>query len=429
MANTTSAGYVVNLMSNDAQRLEDFAVVGHFLWAGPFTLIIVTFFIYLEIGWACLGSAMGILLIVPLQILFSAKFKTLRKETLKFKDSKSKTLSDTLFGITVVKFYGWEPVFLSRILDIRAFELKWIWLSNLLKSINLSMYYSSQIFINAITFTTFYLMGGELTPSKVFSVFMYIEIIRSPMTIHFSHAIQYFSECHVSLERIEAFLHMPSTSKIKDSKIIQMNNVDQSVIIKINSATFSWIKDQPTLKTDLTPLLSQSSLPVISKNLENISLSIKKGDLVGLIGSVGSGKTMLLYALLGDLEKTKGEMYIGCDKISYSSQVPWIVAGSIKSNILFGQLFDQNRFQKVLEVSMLEKDLEGFSDGVDTLVGEKGVTLSGGQRARLSLARALYYDAELYLLDDPLSALDPSTAQNVFKRAIKGYLRSKVVKN
>jgi ATP-binding cassette subfamily C (CFTR/MRP) protein 4 len=228
------------------------------------------------------------------------------------------------------------------------------------------------------------------------------------MSSNFSKGIQLGSECLVSVARIEKFLSTESTSNRHNEEkemsfLASLNEPD--IIVSIVNGTFSW-------KTD--PILT------------DINFTLKKKELVAICGPVGSGKTSIINVLLRDLIILKGEFAMATKKIAYVSQSAWILSGSIRENILFGQTYNAAKFKRVIDACCLETDFALFPNGENTILGERGVTLSGGQRARVSLARAIYYDADLYLLDDPLSAVDTKVGRQLFENCIKKSLANKV---
>ncbi len=160
--------------------------------------------------------------------------------------------------------------------------------------------------------------------------------------------------------------------------------------------------------------------------MSNISFDVKPGELTVIIGSVGSGKTSVLMSIIKELPIVSGEIKIS-GKISYASQESWIFGGTVKENILFGSYFDEKKYKQVIHVAALEEDIKQLPFGDNTIVGERGVALSGGQRARVNLARALYSNSDCYLLDDPLSAVDSAVAKHIFEKCIKGYLKRNCV--
>jgi ATP-binding cassette subfamily C (CFTR/MRP) protein 4 len=258
---------------------------------------------------------------------------------------------------------------------------------------------------------TYYYIGGVLAPSKVFSVFTYVTMIKLPLTNFVPKVLQFVSECLISVKRIEEFLNTENNSEKRDEMkdLAFLNNQnDTDLIAAIVDGSFAW-------KTD----------PVLS----DINLNLKKRELVAICGPVGAGKSSLLNVLLHDLSLIGGEFAMSTSKIAYVSQSAWILSGTIKENILFGQPYNESKFKSVVKTCSLEADFKLFPNAENTILGERGVTLSGGQRARVSLARAIYYDADLYLLDDPLSAVDTKVGRQLFENCIKKTLANKVIIN
>ena len=178
--------------------------------------------------------------------------------------------------------------------------------------------------------------------------------------------------------------------------------------VVLNSVSGKWNSDE----TEMT--------------LDSVTLSATSGKLIAIIGSVGAGKSSIIQAILGEFPTSKGNISIN-GKISYSSQEAWVFSGSVKDNILFGAEFDKKRYWKVIEACALTHDLNQWEFGDKTLVGERGVSLSGGQKARVNLARAIYREADTYLLDDPLSAVDVHVGRHLFNNCIRGYLKNRAV--
>lgn len=185
--------------------------------------------------------------------------------------------------------------------------------------------------------------------------------------------------------------------------------------VEAHEIAAAWIADDLYERNEETTL-----------SLSGINFTVKPGELLVIIGRVGSGKSSILMALMGELPIVSGDLTL-YGRISYASQEPWIFAGTVEENILFGAEYDEKRFNEVIQVCALHKDIELFPLGRDTLVGERGISLSGGQKARVNLARALYFDADVYLLDDPLSAVDASVAKHIFEQCIKEFLKTKTV--
>ena len=219
-------------------------------------------------------------------------------------------------------------------------------------------------------------------------------------------SFQFVSECAVSLDRLQEFFSLPEAEIVTSDQNLSGSSETACVF---KNVSLSWKNDtgKPTL--------------------QNITMSIKKGELILICGSVGAGKSSFLHAILGDMFLIEGKLSLFEKKIAYVPQTPWILSGSIKDNILFGQPYDDERFKKAIHAACLEKDFQSFPKGASTFIGERGITLSGGQRARISLARAVYSDAEIFLLDDPLSAVDTKVGRFLFEQCISSSLKGKTI--
>ncbi|KAI8894568.1 P-loop containing nucleoside triphosphate hydrolase protein [Globomyces pollinis-pini] len=418
IANTASTGQIVNLLSNDVQRFEDCACFTHYIWAAPAQVLLVAYFMYLQIGWSCLSPIISLIVLLPLQTWFSKLFGKLRRLTVNFRDERIKYVSDMLAGIMVVKLYAWEQPFMKAIDKFRNSEMEFIWKSGILKALNDAISFSSNGLILLATFGSYKYFDGTLSPSVIFSIIAYFQIIRIQVSVFFPRSLQFLSETMVSIERIEEFMKFPEVGDDYDENagyLLRKELNTDDIVIAMKDASFSW------------NARSEDLISIENNVLSKINLIVKEKELVAICGPVGSGKTSLLHAILGDVNKTGGQLYVGSKKIAFVSQSPWILSGTIKSNILFGAPFDKERFEQVIEVCALTRDLTLFPNGVDTILGERGVTLSGGQRARLALARAAYYDADTYMMDDPLSAVDTKVCRHLFEKCILEFLASKTV--
>lgn len=245
-------------------------------------------------------------------------------------------------------------------------------------------------------------LGNAITAEKAFVVLGYYHTLRSTLTIYIPLGISQLAELRSSLVRIkQVIMEEETTSEYPALQVINKSRYDFCVLV--NKATV--IIDDKTI-------------------LDNITIEAEKG-LVAITGSVGCGKSALLGLLLKDLTPTKGTVDIQ-GSVSYASQEPWLFPGSIKQNILFGQPYNKERYKKVLDVCCLRADLDLLPNGDLTIAGDRGLNLSRGQQARINLARAVYRDCNIYLLDDCLSALDAHVSQQVFDDCIKGLLKDKL---
>ncbi|KAJ3351226.1 Multidrug resistance-associated protein 4 [Entophlyctis luteolus] len=415
-SHTSSTGLIVNLVSNDVQRFEDAAPFAHFIWLGPLEVVLMTYFMYTQIGFASFAAVGALLALIPIQGYFARVFARLRKRTVSLRDERIKNISDSLAGMLVVKLYAWEEAFEKTINGVRDTELWNIRKASFMRASNEALFFASGSLIEIFAFITFWLIGGVFTPAKIFTSIAYMSSIKLSMTNFFPKALQFLSESRVSMDRIQNFLALPDIHSHRESERAQeiLRRVPADADIIIENGSFGWEANDDE---------SQRAVPI----LRDINVHIKIGELVAVVGPVGSGKSSILSAILGEMtaQGTKSGIAVRSKSIAYCSQTPYILSGTIRDNITFGKQYDEKRFTEVVCACAMDRDLEMFQNSDLTVIGERGVTLSGGQRARLALARAVYSDADIYLLDDPLSAVDTKVGRHLFEECISHFLRSK----
>ena len=310
-----------------------------------------------------------------------------------------------------------------KILNFRR-EIAKISQACLLKAINLATFFIGSRIILFACFVTYVLLGNKLSADTVFVTMAFFNSLRHTLTKHLPRSFGATAESVVSCKRIQKFLLLGekrSLNKVKkELSFIRFNvnndvdtNENKEIGVFVNNIVARWTKEiqEPTL--------------------ENITAYVKSGELLGVVGSVGSGKvrkiilksillfsvlqSSLLMSILNELPLESGSIQVN-GKVSFASQEAWTFNGSVQDNILFGTEYHQTRYNQVVKECALDRDLALFPYGDKTLVGERGVSLSGGQKARITLARALYRDADIYLLDDPLSAVDTAVAKHIFQK-------------
>lgn len=262
-------------------------------------------------------------------------------------------------------------------------------------------------------------MGEKITAQKVFVVTCCFNVLKYTMTDFFPYGLAQVAEASVSVRRIQKFLLYEETKLVSD---YYLNSEIQAIENGGDKIKHTLEEKGVTLKNVTAKWTNEST----DNTLTNITLEVPFGKLLAVIGPVGSGKSSLLNVILKELPITEGTLYVD-GSISYAAQEPWLFAGSIRQNILFGAPMDKIHYQQVIEVCCLQRDLSLFPYGDKTIVGERGISLSGGQRARVNLARAVYKQANIYLLDDPLSAVDAHVGRQLFDNCINGFLKSKTV--
>uniref|UniRef100_A0A8D0YX13 Cystic fibrosis transmembrane conductance regulator n=1 Tax=Sus scrofa TaxID=9823 RepID=A0A8D0YX13_PIG len=395
----TTTGQIVNLLSNDVNKFDQVTVFLHFLWAGPLQALIVTALLWMEIGISCLAGMAVLIILLPLQSCLGKLFSSLRSKTAAYTDVRIRTMNEVITGIRIIKMYAWEKSFADLIARLRRKEISKILRSSYLRGMNLASFFVASKIIVFITFTTYVLLGNVITARRVFVAVTLYAAVRLTVTLFFPSAVEKVSEAIVSIRRIKDFLLL--------DEIPQCNSQlppDGKTIVHVQDFTAFWEKASET------------------PTLQGLSFTVRPGELLAVVGPVGSS---LLSAVLGELRPSQGLVTVR-GRIAYVSQQPWVFSGTVRSNILFGKTYEKERYEKVIKACALRKDLQLLEDGDLTVIGDRGTTLSGGQKARISLARAVYQDADIYLLDDPLSAVDAEVSRHLFELCICQALHEKI---
>ena len=404
-----STGDIVNLMSVDTQRLQDLIQNLQLIWSGPFQIILCLVSLYSLLGNAMWVGVFILVITVPLNTTVFKHQKNLQKSQMKVKDERTGLISEMLNNIKSLKLYAWENPYKEKLTYVRnEKELKNLKKIGAFQALNQFIFNSAPFLVSCSTFGSFIILYKDqpLTTDLVFTALALFNLLGFPlMTLPWT--IGNIIESQVALDRLTKFL---ISDEIEDDVVNRYPPVERNgdIAVKIDNADFLWSR-QP-YKTALV----------------DIDYSAKKGELSCILGKVGSGKSALIQALLGGLHRTKGNASVA-GTVAYVPQTAWIMNGTIKDNILFGCKYDEEFYQKTLSACALLSDLEILTDGDATQVGEKGISLSGGQKARLSLARAVYSRADIYLMDDVLSAVDEHVGKHISKNVLgpNGLLKSK----
>ncbi|NXK54352.1 MRP7 protein, partial [Chauna torquata] len=411
-----TVGEIVNFMSTDTSRLVNFCLSFHEVWSLPFQFAITLYLLYQQVGVAFLGGLALALLLVPINKVIANRIMMSNKEMLKHKDTRVKLMTEFLSGIRVIKFYAWEKHFSIRINACRAKELQKLRAIKYLDAVCVYLWAALPVVVSIVIFITYVLLGHQLTATKVFTALALVGMLILPLN-SFPWVLNGTLEAKVSLDRIQRFLELVDQDLEAYYALGSPSRTASAV--EMRGASFSWapVKDEST-----SQCLSTGTLQL---HIEN--LSVRKGILLGVVGKVGSGKSSLLAAITGELIKQGGQVYV-CDLeqgFGLATQEPWIQFTTVRENILFGREYDARLYEEVVEACALSEDLNILPAGDQTEVGENGVTLSGGQKARIALARAVYQEKELYLLDDPLASVDADVANHLMQKCILGVLQHK----
>ncbi|XP_049611466.1 ATP-binding cassette sub-family C member 4 [Syngnathus scovelli] len=399
----TTTGQIVNLLSNDVNKFDEVTIFLHFLWVGPLQAATVVGLLWQEIGPSCLAGMVVLMFLMPMQTLFGRLFSKFRSKTAILTDSRIRIMNEVVSGMRIIKMYAWEKPFAALVSDVRRKEIHQIMMSSYLRGLNMASFFCASKIIVFITFTLYVLLGNKISASRVFVTVSLYTAVRLTVTLFFPNAIEKLYESSVSIQRIQEFLLLDEMTKTSTPLPLAEK---QDSAIEIQDLMCYWDKslDAPCL--------------------QNVTLSLTGKQLLAVIGPVGAGKSSLLSSILGELPAEKGAMKVK-GQLTYAAQQPWVYPGTIRSNILFGKDMDLRLYEKVLKACALKRDLELLPDGDLTLIGDRGATLSGGQKARVNLARAVYQDADIYLLDDPLSAVDAEVGRHLFEQCICGLLKNK----
>ncbi|RZB61499.1 ABC transporter C family member 10-like [Glycine soja] len=402
---THAGGEIMNYVTVDAYRIGEFPYWFHQSWTTSLQICIALLILFNAIGVATIAS----LVVIVLTVLCNAPLAKLQhkfqSELMVAQDERLKASTEALTNMKVLKLYAWETHFKNAIERLRNLELKLLSSVQLRKAYNIFLFWTSPILVSAASFGTCYFLNIPLRANNLFTFVATIRLVQEPITA-IPDVIGVVIQAKVAFARIVKFLEAPELQ----SENFRNRNFDESnkSPISIKSADFSWEGNA-----------SKSTL-------RNINLEIRHGQKLAICGEVGSGKSTLLATILGEVPMIKGTIEV-YGKFAYVSQTAWIQTGTIQENILFGSDLDAHRYQETLRRSSLLKDLELFPHGDLTEIGERGVNLSGGQKQRIQLARALYQNADVYLLDDPFSAVDAHTATNLFNEYIMDGLKEKTV--
>uniref|UniRef100_A0A668AQY3 ABC-type glutathione-S-conjugate transporter n=1 Tax=Myripristis murdjan TaxID=586833 RepID=A0A668AQY3_9TELE len=400
-----TVGEIVNLVSADTQKLMDSVVYINAVWVAPIEISLCLYFLWQRLGPSALPGIATVILIFPLNGFIAKMRSKLQEVQLKLMDGRIKLMNEILNGIKILKFYAWEVAFLNRVEDLRGRELNALKKSQILYSISLASFNSSSFLIAFAMFGVYVLIDDKniLDAQKVFVSMALINILKTPLS-QLPFAMSTTMQAMVSLKRLGKFL---CQDELKPENVERIPYSTDGDAVVIEGGTFSWSKDGPPC-------------------LRRINVTVKKGSLVAVVGHVGSGKSSLLSAMLGETERKNGHITIE-GSVAYVPQQAWIQNATLKDNIVFGQERKESWYMRVVEACALLPDLEILPAGDSTEIGEKGLNLSGGQKQRVSLARAVYRNADVYLLDDPLSAVDAHVGQHIFDRVIgpKGLLKDK----
>lgn len=430
-----SNGRIITLMSVDADRINTASGMFHLVWTAPISIIITLIVLLVNIGYSALSGYALLVIGIPLLTFAIRMLVQRRKRINKLTDQRVSLTQEILQGVRFVKFFGWEKSFLERLKEIRKHEIHSIQIllaiRNAIQCVSMSM----PIFASMLSFITYSLSKHSLTPAPVFSSLALFNSLRMPLNL-LPLVIGQVTDAWTALGRIQEFLLAEEQKEdIKWDK--SMSNA-----IEVKNASFTWERVPTSEKDTNRPAPtkeigktaekgdeemddSASEKTVVAPfQLTDLTFTASRNELLAVIGTVGCGKTSLLSALAGDMRITGGEITLGASR-AFCPQYAWIQNATVRNNILFGKEYDEEWYNKVIDACALRADIEMFSAGDQTEIGERGITVSGGQKQRLNIARAIYFNADIVLMDDPLSAVDAHVGRHIMDNAICGLLKDK----
>ncbi|RWS30364.1 hypothetical protein B4U80_09452 [Leptotrombidium deliense] len=408
LLNTFSVGEILNFSSTDTDRIASFCPNLLQLFSLPIQLAISLCLLYTQLGLSFLSGLTFAVVILPINKWICDKIGSLSTKMMKFKDKRIRLMTEIISGIRVIKMHAWETLFSERIDQFRRKEMKYMKGRKFLDAICVYLWATTPVIISWLSFTTFVLLHNELTSAKVFTSLALFNMLIMPLNA-LPWVLNGVVEAWVSIKRIQKFLSM---NEIVDE---YCEDPPENFDILADNAVFK--RESPEgINCDLF-------------SLGPLSMKIKKGAFIGVIGTIGCGKSSLLQAFIGEMLRFSGNFCTNKEEIrrgiGFVAQEPFVLNTTIRNNILFGKAYDYNLYNTVLNACALHTDLQVLQNGDNSLAGDKGNLLSGGQKARVALARALYQQFNVYLLDDPFSSLDIHVAKHIYSHCIMEMLAEK----
>ncbi|XP_059567617.1 cystic fibrosis transmembrane conductance regulator isoform X5 [Myotis daubentonii] len=416
-----SIGQLVSLLSNNLNKFDEGLALAHFVWIAPLQVTLL-----MGLLWELLQASAfcGLAFLIVLSILQAG----LGRMMMKYRDQRAGKINERLVitseiieNIQSVKAYCWEEAMEKMIENLRQTELKLTRKAAYVRYFNSSAFFFSGFFVVLLSVLPYAFIKGVIL-RKIFTTISFCIVLRMAVTRQFPWAVQTWYDSLGAINKIQDFLQK------QEYKTLEYNLTTTEVVME--NVTAFWEEGFGELfenakQNNNTRNIRNGDNSIIFSNiallgtpvLKDINFKIERGQLLAVAGSTGAGKTSLLMMIMGELEPSEGKIKHS-GRISFCSQFSWIMPGTIKENIIFGVSYDEYRYKSVIKACQLEEDISKFAEKDNIVLGEGGITLSGGQRARISLARAVYKDADLYLLDSPFGYLDVLTEKEIFESCV-----------
>ncbi|XP_053126322.1 ATP-binding cassette sub-family C member 12 isoform X2 [Hemicordylus capensis] len=431
-----SVGEVINVLTNDGYRVYEAALFCPLPVTVPVLLIICAIYSCLILGPTALMGMFIYLMFIPLQMLMAKLTTVFRRAAILVTDKRVRVMNEILNCIKLIKMYAWEKSFVTAVRGIRKAERKILEKAGYVQSMNSALTPIVTTLAVVMTFSLHSLLKQELTASVAFSVVAMFNVMKFAIAI-LPFSVKAAAEASVSLRRLKNILLI----KVPPAYVMPLKKSKHALVLE--NATLSWDtsdeKGSKSGKAAISKVKSKAKTGADADHsstsnkkshsgfaLHNINVTLQKGKILGICGNVGSGKSSFIAAILGQMNLYEGRVAVD-GTFAYVSQQAWIFHGTVRENILFGKTYDPQRYNNAIRVCSLKTDMDLLPYGDMTEIGERGLNLSGGQKQRISLARAVYANRDIYLLDDPLSALDVHVGKSIFEECIKKALRGKTV--
>ncbi|KAI9449895.1 ABC transporter [Lactarius psammicola] len=440
-----SSGRLVNHISTDVSRIDFCCGLFHMSWTVPIQLGICLGLLLSDLGPSALAGFAVFIILTPIQGKIMKSLFRIRRRTVEWTDKRAKLLQDLLGGIKLIKLFAWEVPFLKRVAGYRKRETSYVRTMLLIRAANMALVVSTPAMASVVAFLVYAGSGHQLTPVVIFSSLTWFQMLRLPLMM-LPRSLNTIADARNAIGRLQEYF----TAELISETLAQDPKLEYAV--EFDDASFTWDGPPPDLnevkedkgknksRSDTHPKPVPLSEPKEFKRevlfkLKHIDLRVPRGQLVAIVGAVGSGKTSLLQGLIGDMRRTDGSVRVG-GSVAYCSQSAWIQNATIRDNICFGRPFEAERYWKAVHDACLEPDLDVLPNGDMTEVGERvrkkqyflpydtdvrvaqGISLSGGQKQRINICRAIYSRSDVLIFDDPLAALDAHVGESVFNNVL-----------
>ena len=413
-------------MSVDAGRIETAVTCINYMWSGPMVIFIIIGLLCQTLGWFAFVGLAFLIAFMPLQNKIFKSMSKYRQLATKHSDERIKKMQEAIYGIRVIKFYCWEESILETLVNIRKLELSAVTKIILVKTSTATITAAIPTLSCILTFLVYSYWGkGHLEPETVIKCLFLFGRLKMPLFL-VPMLASFVSDGRVALKRVEDYLQAEELDFAPETDLLSNHAVS------IENGNFDWsVKSEEPAQESVPIAEDKTAAPVETdastpfRGLHNVQLKLPKGKLIAVVGPIGSGKSSLLNALVGEMRCAPGTRVTFSGSVGYSPQQAWIQNATIRENITFGRPFSAKLYHAVLKACALEKDLRLFPDGDQTEIGEKGTNLSGGQKQRINLARLAYSDADIVLMDDPLSAVDAHVGRHLFQHLLGSFLKHK----